>query len=166
MSLPLSESSSSHQGWQALGHNCEALRQQAPLDLALICRCAASASSSGRGRVDLRGRPVGVGEGGCFPGNDIGCPGLASDPTRPPTRPRPTRPGPQLHILSPIACPPSEPPPASDPTSHWRVQTRRGEPFHILETCEATSSSTHTMMAPLELIALNCLRSSIILSAG
>ena len=58
----------------------------------------------------------------CFPGNDTGFPGLASDPTRP--GPTPTS-EPNFHILSPVR-------PPFGPTSHWRVLSRRVGRFHIL----------------------------------
>ena len=61
---------------------------------------------------DARRSASGSKGGGCFPGNDTGFPGLASDPTRPPTRPRPRSP-----IF--ISYPPSDPPPAR-PHTHWR----------------------------------------------
>ena len=44
----------------------------------------------GRGRL-TSAVAVGVGGGGCFPGNDTGFPGDVPDPTRPPTRPRAPR---------------------------------------------------------------------------
>ena len=67
--------------------------------------------------VSRRGR-----RGGCFPGNDTGFPGLASDPTRP----DPTLTSePNFHILSPVR-------PPFGPTSHWRVLSRRVGRFHIL----------------------------------
>ena len=73
----------------------------------------------------------------CFPGNDTGFPGLASDQTRP----DPTLTSePNFHILSPVR-------PPFGPTPHWRVLTRRVGRFHILRTCEATSSSPAAMKA-------------------
>ena len=93
-------------------------------------------ASGGQGRLTSE-VSFGVGGGGCFPGNDTGFPGLASDPTRP----DPTLTSePNFHILSPVR-------PPFGPTSHWRVLTRRVGRFHILKTCEATSSSPATMKA-------------------
>ena len=78
-------------------------------------------SPRGRGRLTSE-VSFGVGGGGCFPGNDTGFPGLASDPTRPdPT----STSEPNFHILSPVR-------PPSDPTSHWRVLARRVGRFHIV----------------------------------
>ena len=93
---------------------------------------------------------LGVGGGGCFPGNDTGFPGLASDPTRP--DPTPTS-EPNFHILSPVR-------PPFGPSSHWRMLTRHVGRFHILRTCEATSSSP-PIMKTLEIR----LRSAMILWA-
>ena len=65
--------------------------------------------------VDLGGQLRTLDQGGCFPGNDTGFPGLASDPTRPdPT----STSEPNFHILSRDPTP-------SDPTPYWRVVTRR-----------------------------------------
>ena len=65
-------------------------------------------SPRGRGRLTSE-VSFGVGGGGCFPGNDTGFPGLASDPTRPdPT----STSEPNFHILSPVR-------PPFGPTSHW-----------------------------------------------
>ena len=72
--------------------------------------------------VDLGGQLRTLDQGGCFPGNDTGFPGLASDPTRPdPT----STSEPNFHILSPDPTP-------SDPTPYWRVATRRVGRFSYL----------------------------------
>ena len=79
-------------------------------------------SPRGRGRLTSE-VSLGVGGGGCFPGNDTGFPGLASDPTRP----DPTLTSePNFHILSTVRTP-------FGPTPHWRVLTRRVGRFHILK---------------------------------
>ena len=78
-------------------------------------------SPRGRGRLTSE-VAVGVEGGGCFPGNDTGFTGDVSDPTRPPTRPRPRT---STSYLVPRQR-------AFDATSHWRVLSRRVERFHIL----------------------------------
>ena len=77
-------------------------------------------SPRGRGRLTSE-VAVGVGGGGCFPGNDTGFTGDLPDPTRPPTRPRPRT---STSYLVPRQR-------AFDATSHWRVLSRRVERVHI-----------------------------------